>query len=129
MSNKPIFFFKLAVLKVIIYFIIHHILSKGKIIENDIHCTHRQNLILSLFLTLNLTIILIFILTDIKPSVMLNLSSSTSQFSTTSVTNPFCYPVCGMVHIKDHLLLIEKNILCTGISKFSLLLSELSFTI
>ena len=39
------------------------------------------------------------------------------------------YPVCGMVHIKDHLLLIEKGNPWSGSSKFHLLLSEWSFTI
>ena len=39
-----------------------------------------------------------------------------------------CYPVCGMVHIKEPLLLIGKSSLCGG-SGFPLLLSEWSFTI
>ena len=39
-----------------------------------------------------------------------------------------CYPVCGMVHIKDPSLLIIKSSPCGG-SGFSLSLSELSFTI
>ena len=39
-----------------------------------------------------------------------------------------CYPVCGMVHIKERLLLIEKNSPCGG-SGFPLPLSEWSFTI
>ena len=39
-----------------------------------------------------------------------------------------CYPVCGMVHIKEPLLLIEKSSPCGG-SGFPLLLSEWSFTI
>ena len=39
-----------------------------------------------------------------------------------------CYPVCGMVHIKEPLLLIDKSSLC-GDSGFSLLLSEWSLTI
>ena len=39
-----------------------------------------------------------------------------------------CYPVCGMVHIKEPLLLIEKSGPCGG-SWFSLSLSDLSFTI
>ena len=39
-----------------------------------------------------------------------------------------CYPVCGMVHIKDPLLLIRKSSPCGG-SGFPLLLSEWSFTI
>ena len=30
-----------------------------------------------------------------------------------------CYPVCGMMHIKEHLLLIEKSSLC-GSSEFPL---------
>ena len=39
-----------------------------------------------------------------------------------------CYPVYGMVHIKEPLLLIGKSSLC-GSSGFPLLLSEWSFTI
>ena len=39
-----------------------------------------------------------------------------------------CYPVCGMVHIKEPLLLIEKNSPC-GSSGFPHSLSEWSFTI
>ena len=39
-----------------------------------------------------------------------------------------CYPVCGMVHIKEPLLLIDKNSLCGG-SRFPLSLSEWSLTI
>ena len=39
-----------------------------------------------------------------------------------------CYPVCGMMHIKEPLLLIGKSSLCGG-SRFRLLLSEWSFTI
>ena len=39
-----------------------------------------------------------------------------------------CYPVCGMVHIKEHLLLIGKSSLCGG-SRFPVSLSEWSFTI
>ena len=39
-----------------------------------------------------------------------------------------CYPVCGMVHIKEPLLLIDKNSLC-GSSGFPFLLSEWSLTI
>ena len=39
-----------------------------------------------------------------------------------------CYPVCGMVHIKDPLLLIDKSSLC-GESGFPFSLSEWSLTI
>ena len=39
-----------------------------------------------------------------------------------------CYPVCGMVHIKEPLLLIDKNSLCGG-SRFPFSLSEWSLTI
>ena len=39
-----------------------------------------------------------------------------------------CYPVCGMVHIKEPLLLIRKSSPC-GRSGFSFSLSEWSFTI
>ena len=38
------------------------------------------------------------------------------------------YPVCGMVHIKEPLLLIDKSSLC-GSSGFPLSLSEWSFTV
>ena len=31
-----------------------------------------------------------------------------------------CYPVCGMVHIKDPLLLIRKNSPCSGGSRLPL---------
>ena len=40
-----------------------------------------------------------------------------------------CYPICGMVHIKEPLLLIGKSSPCSGSSGFSLSLSEWSFTI
>ena len=40
-----------------------------------------------------------------------------------------CNPVCGMVHIKDPLLLIEKSSPCVGESRILLSLSEWSFTI
>ena len=39
-----------------------------------------------------------------------------------------CYPVCGMMHIKEPLLLIEKSSPCGG-SGFHLSISEWSFTI
>ena len=39
-----------------------------------------------------------------------------------------CYPVCGMVHIKEPLLIIGKSSPC-GSSGFPLSLSEWSFTI
>ena len=39
-----------------------------------------------------------------------------------------CYPVCGMVHIKESLLLIDKRSLCGG-SGFPFSLSEWSLTI
>ena len=39
-----------------------------------------------------------------------------------------CYPVCGMMHIKEPLLLIGMSSPCGG-SRFPLLLSEWSFTI
>ena len=39
-----------------------------------------------------------------------------------------CYPVCGMVHIKEPLLLISKSSPCGG-SRFPLTLSDWSFTI
>ena len=39
-----------------------------------------------------------------------------------------CYPVCGMVHIKEPLLLIDKSSPCGG-SGFPFSLSEWSFTI
>ena len=39
-----------------------------------------------------------------------------------------CYPVCGMVHIKEPLLIIDKSSLCGG-SGFPFSLSEWSLTI
>ena len=39
-----------------------------------------------------------------------------------------CYPVCGMMHIKEPSLLIEKSSLC-GSSRLPLSLSEWPFTI
>ena len=39
-----------------------------------------------------------------------------------------CYPVCGMVHIKEPLLLIDKSSLCVD-SGFPFSLSEWSLTI
>ena len=39
-----------------------------------------------------------------------------------------CHPLCGMVHIKEPLLLIGKSSPCVG-SRFPLSLSELSFTL
>ena len=44
-------------------------------------------------------------------------------------THGMCYHVCGILHIKDPLLLIGKNSLCSGGSGFPLSLSEWSFTI
>ena len=35
-----------------------------------------------------------------------------------------CYPVCGMVHIKEPLLLIRKSSLCSGSTGFPLLLCQ-----
>ena len=52
--------------------------------------------------------------------------SCSSQCPTTGVTKVVVY---GMVHIKEPLLLIGKSSPCSGGSGFSLLLSELSFTI
>ena len=50
--------------------------------------------------------------------------SRSCQIFTTGVTKAVvCYPVCGMMHIKEHLLLIGKSSLCDG-SRFPLLLSE-----
>ena len=39
-----------------------------------------------------------------------------------------CYPVCGMLHIKESMLLIGKSSLCSG-SGFPFSLSVWSFTI
>ena len=44
-----------------------------------------------------------------------------------STGRDMCYPVCGMVHIKEPLLLIGKSSPCG--SRFPLSLSEWSFTI
>ena len=48
--------------------------------------------------------------------------------SSSSNSSGMCYSVCGMVHIKEPLLLIEKSSPCGG-SRFPLSLSEWSFTI
>ena len=40
-----------------------------------------------------------------------------------------CYLICGVVHIKDPLLLIKKNSTCSRGSGFPLSLNEWSFTI
>ena len=40
-----------------------------------------------------------------------------------------CYPICGMVHIKETLLLIKKSSTCIYGSRFPLSLYEWSFTI
>ena len=40
-----------------------------------------------------------------------------------------CYPVCGVVHIKEHSLLIGKSSPCSGGSGFPLSLFERLFTI
>ena len=56
--------------------------------------------------------------------------SRSSHCSTTGVTKAvrgMCYPVCGMVHIKEPLLLIGKSRLCGG-SGFPFSLSEWSLT-
>ena len=45
----------------------------------------------------------------------------------TKAVRGMCYPVCGMVHIKEPLLLIGKSSLCGG-SGFPLSLSEWSLT-
>ena len=60
----------------------------------------------------------------------LNLTSVVnSQCSTTGVTKAVvCVILCGMVHIKEPLLLIEKNNPCGG-GGFPISLSEWSFTI
>ena len=51
-----------------------------------------------------------------------------SRSSQCSMTGGMCYPVCGMVHIKEPLLLRGKSSLCGG-SGFPFSLSEWSFTI
>ena len=62
-------------------------------------------------------------------------NSSLSYFSFQRVLHDWCnkgrcicYPVCGMVHIKEPLLLIDKSSLCGG-SGFLFSLSEWSLTI
>ena len=58
------------------------------------------------------------------------ISSKGSFICTTGVTKAVvcCHPVCGMVHIKEPLVLIKKSSPC-GNSGFPLSLSEWSFTI
>ena len=50
-----------------------------------------------------------------------------SYFTFQPVLHDWCY-VCGMMHIKEPLMLIGKSSPC-GVSGFHLLLSEWSFTI
>ena len=68
----------------------------------------------------------------IDPSWWIHLAvSRSSQCSRTGARNKgrgMCFPYCGMVHIKEPLLLIGKNSPCGG-SDFPFLLSEWSFTI
>ena len=54
-----------------------------------------------------------------------------SQCSTTGVRKGcgMCYPVCGMIHIKDSLLLIRKSRPWSGGNGFFVLLSRWSFTL
>ena len=40
-----------------------------------------------------------------------------------------CYPVCGMMHIKEPLLLIGKSSACSGDCRFPFSLTECLFTI
>ena len=54
--------------------------------------------------------------------------SCSSQCSMTDIRPDMCYPVCGMVDIKDPLLLIGKSSPC-GSSRFPRSLSEWSFTL
>ena len=63
------------------------------------------------------------------------ISASNRHFSFQPVFYDWCnkdhgmwYPFCGMVHIKEPLLLIRKSSLCAG-SRFPLLLSDWSFSI
>ena len=67
--------------------------------------------------------------------LMMFFSSILSYFSFQPVLHDWCnkgrgmcYPVCGMVHIKEPLLLIDKSSLCGG-SGFPFSLSEWSLTI
>ena len=58
--------------------------------------------------------------------------SHSSQCSMTGVTKAVvfvCYSICGMVHIKEPLLLIGKSSSCSGGSGLPLSLSEWSFTV
>ena len=45
------------------------------------------------------------------------------------ITSGMCYPVCGMVHINQPLLLFEKSSPCGGGCWFPLSLSDWLFTI
>ena len=50
--------------------------------------------------------------------------SEPNKCSTTGVTKAVvCYPVCGMMHIKEPLLLIRKSSPCSGCSGFPFSLS------
>ena len=106
-----------------------------------------------LYVWCHITIIdsLIYVTTRIKENCIIHNSTSLmvrwvvgsilhgvdplSYFSFQPVLHDWCnkgrgmwYPVCGMVHIKEPLLLIGKNSLCGG-SRFPFSLSEWSLTI
>ena len=53
--------------------------------------------------------------------------SHSSQCSTIGITKAMVWSVCGMMHIKDPLMLNEKISPCSGSIRFSF--TELSFTI
>ena len=88
---------------------------------SDLHCGF--NLIaITIYIHLNISL-------DFCWSLKWYAISHSSQCSTNGVTNAVvCYPVCGMVHIKEHLVLNRKSSPC-GSSRFPLSLSEWSFTI
>ena len=66
---------------------------------------------------------------QINPSWLAHCAiSRSSHCSMTGVTKAMCYPVCGMMHIKEPLLLIQKSSPYVD-SGFPLSLSEWSFII
>ena len=89
-----------------------------------------------LYLSISLVCISVYLSVYLCISVCLCLSPSPLSYLSFQLVlhdwcnkgNGMCCPVCGMVHIKEPLLLIDKSSLCGG-SGFPFSLSEWSLTI
>ena len=94
--------------------VIHILLSEA---WNTLKWKHVHN-VMHMHQSKQVTMMLLFLLLFVQPMF--------HDWCTKS--RGMCYPVCGMVHIKEPLLLIEKSSPCDG-SGFPLSLCEWSFTI